>query len=226
MIANSSQPSVEFEQLTFSNELSSLDVNILYSMMISRIAKGYITSEVSFLMGYKDDIIRKYEELESVAGVETLFEFISAIDGDSLNGVIFSDAGYVEGYSSYRIKKTISSRIIEYSMYCTNGPEEHLVFNLYELNPDHIEYPESWNKVLKETRAVLTLMFEGSLFDDPITPLKIYRRCRSAFTSNGLYPRHVQLILEEMTKKKDYPRLKRKYSKATGLVLYVKVFSA
>ncbi len=193
-------------------------------MMVSRIAKGYITSEISFLMGYREDKIRKYEELESVVGIETLFEFINAIEENSLNGVIFSDAGYVEGYTNYRMEKTISSRIIEHSMYCIDNGAEHQVFKLYELNPEYVESSESENKVLKEIRALLNLMFEGAFFDDPITPLKIYKRCRPAVTSKGLHPRHVQLVLKEMTRKKEYPRLMVKYSKTAGSVFYEKVF--
>ncbi|QEM03054.1 hypothetical protein DIU31_005790 [Mucilaginibacter rubeus] len=211
---------------TFKANMSAVNVCILYSLMVARIAKGYSTADVSFLMGYPDDFIKSREELIGTAfTMSDIQRYHNALEVDGLTGIIFSDLNKKE-FSDYQLVKTTEQEVIHHEMFEIQQDKTlKPVFHLFEENPEYkkIKYSNSHQTATKETVGILNLLFEGSLFLSRETPLSIYLRCQS-ISGSSLNPMHVQTALQDMTKKKGYPKLKRINTKDYGC-LYEKAFA-
>lgn len=204
--------------------LSALNVGMFYSFMVKRISKGYSTSEVSFLMGFSIDYIKQKEELKTIGfSFEDLHSFKRAIEESSLRGFIHNYE--VQNYDSdYHLTKATHKASIITSLYRIESDHtETLVFRLMEENQEFIRYKASEEETAAEVKTILKVLFDGRLFYTPQSPLNIYQRCRTAFGNESLSPRHVQAALAEMTKQKEFPKLKRIKSKDYGCQ-YEKVF--
>lgn len=214
----------EENTIIFRAHMSSFDVAILYRFMIKRISKGYSSSETSFLMGYNIDLIKKKEDLKSIGfSLEEIHLFKNAMEEHSIKT-------YLPGHevqkqtSDYCLIKRIEPSQIQLKMLriAAEGSEE-LIFQLQEENPGYARYELAEAESFAEAKAILNVLFEGRLFFSPQIPLVIYQRCRSAVGNEGISPRHVQAALSELTKKKDFPKLKRIRSNDYGC-MYEKVF--
>lgn len=210
--------------LTFTARMSALHLAMLYSFMIKRIAKGYSTSEASFLMGYHIDFIKQKEELKSIGfSFEDMHCFRYAMEEISLRAMTpgFEHQNHTK---DYLLKKQIKGSTIEHKMFrIEEDQSEVLVFQLLEENPGYIRYQTAEKENAAEVKAILNVLFEGRLFFSPQTPLVIYQRCRSAIGNESIEPRYIQAALSELTKKKDFPKLKRIRSNEYGC-RYEKVF--
>ncbi|MBC8987755.1 hypothetical protein H9X96_18490 [Pedobacter sp. N36a] len=203
--------------------LSPVNVGMLYSFMIKRIAKGYSTSEVSFLMGYANDYMKKKEELSSIGfSYEDMHCFQHAVEEPSLRGLIssFENGGSKSEYQLIKISNPVK---IEFMMMRleTDG-QETPIFHLIENNMNSIAHKITELSMEAQAMAILNVLFEGKLFYSPQSPLQIYQKCRNKL-SESFSPRHLQAALLNLTKKNDFPKLKRVKSKDNGCV-YEKVF--
>ncbi|WP_316840496.1 hypothetical protein [Pedobacter gandavensis] len=201
--------------------LSSVNVGMLYSFMIKRIAKGYSTSELSFLMGYTNDYMKQKEELISIGFTfEDMHCFRHAVEEKSLVGLI-SNFENLKTIGEYQLVKIGSPRKTELKMVrLEKDGTETQIFHLIENNPMNPNVDEKETET--ELAAMLNVLFEGRLFYTPQSPLQIYQTCRSTLSEN-IAPRHLQTALLTLTKKKDFPKLKRIKSKDHGC-MYEKVF--
>lgn len=208
----------------YNARLSSVNVSMLYSFMNKRISRGYSTAETSFLMGYTTDYIRQKEELKNIGfSFDDMHGFIHAIEENSLRGFIHNYEEDNED-ADYELSRTIQTSWIDLKMMrITENGSRIPIFHLIEENPDYIRYTTSEKESKEEVNAILNVLFEGRLFYTPQTPLNIFKRCRSAFGSETLAPRHILSSLTEMTRKKDFPRLRRIRSKDYGC-MYEKIF--
>lgn len=203
--------------------LSSVNVGMLYSFMLKRIAKGYSTSEVSFLMGYTNDYMKQKEELSSIGfSFEDMHCFRHAVEEKSLSGVI-SNFEHLKTMGSYQLIK--DSDPIKISLKMTRYEEdgtETQIFHLIETNMANSNLKTTELENEAEVAAMLNVLFEGRMFYTPQSPLQIYQKCRNTL-SDTVAPRHLQTALLTLTKKKDFPKLKRIKSKDHGC-MYEKVF--
>lgn len=204
--------------------LSSVNLGILYSFMIKRISRGYSTAETSFLMGYSIDFIKQKEELKSIGfSFADMYTFKNALEENSLRSGMPNYEG--QNYEAdYLLIKTIGASKIDIRMFrLEEDKSETLVFHIIEENHALIRYKTSEEESTAEVKAIMNVLFEGRLFYTPQLPLTIYQRCRSAIGSDVLTPKYVQAALTALTKKKDFPKLKRVRSKDYGC-MYEKVF--
>lgn len=209
--------------LIYKAMLSPVNVGMLYSFMIKRIAKGYSTSEVSFLMGYTNDYMKQKEELNSIGFTyEDMHCFQHAVEEPSLRGLIPS----IEKGSSkceYQLIKISGPAKIEFMMIrLEKDGQETPIFHLIENNTKGNAHQVTELSIEAQAIAILNVLFEGKLFYSPQSPLQIYQKCRSRI-SESLSPRHLQAALLNLTKKNDFPKLKRVKSKDNGC-MYEKVF--
>lgn len=209
---------------TFSARMSALQLAMLYRFMIKRISRGYSTAEASFLMGYHIDFIKQKEELKSIGfSFEEMHCFRHAMEEISLSALTpgFEPQNETKGYL---LKKHIEGSGIKHTMFrIEEDRSEVLVFQLLEENPGYIRYETAEKENAAEVRAILNVLFEGRLFFSPQAPLVIYQRCRTAIGNENIEPRYVQAALLELTKKHDFPKLKRIRSSEYGC-RYEKVF--
>ncbi|AOM77256.1 hypothetical protein [Pedobacter steynii] len=210
--------------MIFSARMSSLNVAMLYSFMLKRIAKGYSTSEISFLMGYTTDFIKQKEELKSIGfSFEDIHCFKQAMEEQSLRA--FAPGYENQNYTAdYLLIKQVEGPGIHIKMLrIAEDQSETLMFQLLEENPAYARHQTINQENAALARAIMKVLFEGRLFYTPQMPLTIYQRCRSAVGSENIDPKHVQAALSELSNKKDFPRLKRIRSKEYGC-MYEKVF--
>lgn len=209
--------------LIYKAMLSPVNVGMLYSFMIKRIAKGYSTSEVSFLMGHTNDYMKQKEELTSIGFTyEDMHCFQHAVEEPSLRGIISSFENGANK-SEYQLIKNSNSVKTEFMMIRLEADgKETPIFHLMENNTNRIEHKITERSMEVQAMAILNVLFEGKLFYSPQSPLQIYQKCRSKI-SDPLSPRHLQAALLNLTKKNDFPKLKRIKSKDNGCV-YEKVF--
>lgn len=203
--------------------LSPVNVGMLYSFMIKRIAKGYSTSEVSFLMGYTNDYMKQKEELNSIGFTyEDMHCFQHAVEEPFLRGLI---PGIENGGSKreYQLIKISDPAKIEFMMIrLEKDGQQTPIFHLIENNTKHCTHKITELSIEAQAIAILNVLFEDKLFYSPQSPLQIYQKCRSKI-SEPLSPRHLQTALLSLTKKKGFPKLKRVKSKDNGC-MYEKVF--
>ncbi|WP_316750922.1 hypothetical protein [Pedobacter gandavensis] len=203
--------------------LSSVNVGMLYSFMVKRIAKGYSTSEVSFLMGYTNDYMKQKEELDSIGfSFEDMHCFRHAVEEKSLNGII-SNFEHQKATASYQLTK-ISDPVKTAVRMCRMEEDgtETQIFHLVESNMGHGSLKTTEMENEAEVAAMLNVLFEGRMFYTPQSPLQIFQKCRNTL-SDTVAPRHLQTALQTLTKKKEFPKLKRIKSKDNGC-MYEKVF--
>lgn len=214
----------EENTLIFRARMSSFDVAILYRFMIKRISKGYSSSETSFLMGYNTDLFKKKEDLTSIGfTLEEMHLFKNAMEEHSLKTYLPGHEIQKQTSDYCLIKRIEPTQIWLKMLRIAADNSEELIFQLQEENPGYASYGLADAESFEEAKAILNVLFESRLFFSPQAPLVIYQRCRSAVGSEGLSPRHVQAALSELTKKKDFPKLKRIRSSDYGC-MYEKVF--
>ncbi|WP_316821651.1 hypothetical protein [Pedobacter gandavensis] len=203
--------------------LSSVNVSMLYSFMIKRIAKGYSTAELSFLMGYTNDYMKQKEELISIGFTfEDMHCFRHAVEEKSLAGLI-SNFENLKTMGEYQLIKTWGQRKTDLKMSkLEKDGTEQQIFHLIEHHTNEELLPIKENKIKAEVAALLNVLFEGSMFYTPQSPLQIYQTCRNSLTDT-IAPRHLQAALQTLARKKDFPKLKRIKSKDYGC-MYEKVF--
>lgn len=209
---------------SFRGRLTSLNVGILYGLMVKRISRGYSTAEMSFLMGYTNDYIRQKEELKQVGfSFEDIHNFANALEEKSWRGFSYS---YEENNTEadYILTKTISKVRIDIRLFhLSEDGEQTLIFHLMEENPAYNRYPTSEEEYFNEAKAVMKVLFEGRLFYTAKSPLEIYQRCRTISGNNNLDPKHIQEALLHFSSLNEFPRLKKIRSKDYGC-MYEKVF--
>lgn len=208
---------------TYQTKLSANEINLLYSMMQLRISKGCSTKETSFLMGYADDPIGELEQLAH-EGIDfgTTYQMFRALEEDSLKGLVTAHKS--DGDRSFHCQMLTTDRdnIREHSFLMTdhNG-KERLVFKLFEQQPNYFQYPMEEESTLNETRAILQVIFDGTIFYEPQTPLDIYRRCR-LMTGLEMRPRHLMQALSEIVAKRGNPKMLQRKSRRDGKITFEK----
>lgn len=202
--------------------LSSVNVGILYSFMIKRIGKGYSTAEISFLMGYANDYMKQKEELASVGFTfEDMHCFRQAVEEQSLTGLIFNfeEENMVD---EYQLIKIITSTKTEIKMIrLEKDGTVSQIFQLMEVNTTGLIYKTAELEISEKVAAMVKVLFDGQLFYSPQSALQIFQKCRDVSTT--LAPRHLQAALSSLTKKNEFPKLRRTKSKDYGC-MYEKVF--
>jgi hypothetical protein len=204
-------------------QLSAIDINIIYSLMLMRISKGLTPGELDFLIGSTETTIRDIEDfnLKSI-GLEIVWKVVTAIEGGDIQGIIFSPLDSNDRFSKYKLVRSKNEQTIETAVYALDSMNsENLVFKLFEQNTAYEKFPQAISTTLNEIRGLLNLMLDGAAFIEPLTPLEIYQKCR-IILGNEVYPRYVEMILAEMTKKRGYPKLARRKIKRTGKIVYEK----
>lgn len=204
-------------------KLSTIDINVIYSLMLMRISKGLTPVELDFLIGSTETTIQDMEDfnLKSV-GLEIIWKVLTAIEGGDLQGIILSPLGSNDRSASYKLVRITNEQAIETAVYVSDSKNsESLVFKLYEQNTANEKFPQALITTLNDIRGLLNLMLDGAAFIEPLSPLEIYQKCR-IILGNEVYPRYVETILTEMTKKRGYPKLILRKIKRTGKIVYEK----
>lgn len=204
-------------------KLSTIDINVIYSLMLLRISKGLTPAELDFLIGSTETTIQDMEDfnLKSI-GLEIIWKVLTAIEGGDLQGIIFSPLGSNDRSASYKLVRITNEQVIETAVYALDSTNsENLVFKLFEQNTAYEKFPQALNTTLNEIRGLLTLMLDGAAFIEPLSPMEVYQKCRIVL-GNEVHPRYVEMILAEMTKKRGYPKLARRKIKRTGKIVYEK----
>lgn len=213
-----SEPLIYTENLS---DISIMRVNVLYSLMLIRISRGYTSEDVSYLMGFEENIIEEMEEFNRNIDLSDVYRFVEAMEENSMKGILFTNFGISNSESNYKLVKVVHDEFIEISLF-RDTDSAHNVFKLYEPNPDFIQDQESHNETILELRGILNIMFQGHFFDEPQTPFAIYRHCRS-FCGSDLYPRQLKMVLNGMLKEKGKPKLVCHKSKTRGTISYEKI---
>ena len=212
------------ETFTYTGKLSGIELNILYSLMLLRISNGYTQDEVSFLMGYEENIVSDIEELRQEGiGLGTVYQFMEAVEKTSMKGIMLSELTMGDSEPDFKLIKVISKEIIEFSMFVTEvkKPDE-MVFKFYESNPAYIRFELSYEETMREIKGILEVMLQGFMFDEPQSPSMLYRRC-SIVCGSELYPRHLKTALNDMLSKRSNPKLVRRKSRRDGTISYEKI---
>ncbi|EHQ26910.1 hypothetical protein [Mucilaginibacter paludis] len=211
---------------TFQAKISPVDIGVLYSLMVKRIAKGYSTSEVSFLMGYEDNAIERIEQLQfKELTILDIHHYTNVLE-DGLKGVIINNMDRVDDMADYQVVRTIQRTFIHHEVFeILPDNTACQVFNLFEVNPEYKKrnYSTSYEMGIKEATEILYSLLEGAVFQSPETPLNIYRRSRRISGSEFISPAHIQAVLQDMAQSKGYPKFKRIKTKQRGC-LYEKAF--
>lgn len=208
----------------FMEETTRLNINLLYSFMLKRIAKGYSSLDVSFLMGYSYDFIKSVEELMNL-GLDFITNnlYLQALQDSDNGGILFNDFD-AKGVEIFKLVRTTRPEQIIHEVFSLsneNNPE--LIFRLFEHNH---RCQANINMQGQEDKRMflikfLDLLFSSTYFLSPREPISIFRRCLVAMDGE-LKPYEVWEILVEMSKQKSYPKLKVK-SRKDGLT-FEKVF--
>ncbi|MFC1223418.1 hypothetical protein ACFE6N_06385 [Pedobacter sp. BG31] len=204
-------------------KMSRTDVNILYSMMLLRISKGYLPEETSFLMGMGNDAIGNFEKLaRKRMSMGMLMDILAALGKKSVSGFILFGSGRKADDFLCHMVRTKRTKIIEHTLYIVDDAgTERLVFKLFELNPSYFQFPNSDEHRLKETREILDVELNDNWFS-PKTPLEIYQHC-CLLTDQEIEPRNVMKVLEEMTSRRSYPKLLRNKANEGRKITYEKI---
>lgn len=208
----------------YQTKLSANEINLLYSMMQLRISKGCSTKETSFLMGYVDDPIGKLEQLTN-EGIDfvTTFQMFQAFEEGSLKGLITANESYGDGSFHCQMLTADQGNIREHSFFMTyHDGKEKLVFKLFEQQPDYVQHPIEEEDTQNETRAILQVIFDGTIFYEPQAPLDIYRRCR-LMTGLEMRPRHLMQALSEIMAKRGNPKMVQRKSRRDGKITFEKI---
>lgn len=204
-------------------DLSRPDINILYSMMLLRISKGYLTEETSFLMGMGSDIIGRLEKLvrkRMTAGI--LLGMVAGLGEQSFAGLIVFSSDLKGGYFPCHMVRTKRKKIIEHALYVMDSiGTERLAFKLFEQNPNFIEFPNSEEQKLEAVREILDVELNDN-WASPKTPIEIYQHCYM-LTDQDVLPRHVMKVLGEMASKRSYPKLLLNKSNEGRKITYEKI---
>ena len=211
---------------TYTKETTRLNINLLYSFMLKRIAKGYSSLDVSFLMGYSFDFIKSVEELMQL-GLDFVTNglYLEALRDGDIGGILFNDFDK-EGVARFELIRTTHPEQIIHEVYQLSNEDEkdnELVFKLFEQNWKYQEFKNAQS--CHNNRTVLSeflaLLFAGTYFLTPKEPSSIFRRCQMV-VDGDLKPYEVRGILFEMTKQKSFPKLRAK-DRRDGLT-FEKVF--
>ncbi|WAC41052.1 hypothetical protein [Pedobacter sp. SL55] len=205
-------------------KLSRVHVNILYSMMLLRITRGYSSAEASFLMGHASNTIGELETLaHKDMPVSWLCEMLEALGEPSYRGIIFTDFGKDVSCQSCEMQCTRYEKYVEHTLFRTDSEgKANLVYKVFETNPNYVEDEEREGELLVATRDILALLFNGRYFIEAKSPAAIYQKCSSLLGSD-MKPRHAQQVLAEMIAKRGYPKLRRNVAKRKDKITYEKI---
>jgi len=210
---------------TFYGKISPVDIAVLYSLMVKRISKGYSSSEMSFLMGYENDVIGNIEQLNfKELTILELYSYTNALEDDALSGIILNDMGKEHDPADYQIVKTTERILMHYEVFeILPDNTSRQLFHLFEVNPEHdrLKYNTSYSMGIETATEILNTLLGGVLFQSPESPLDIFKRCRRISTS--IRPYYVQVALNNISQSKEYPKFKRIKTKKYGC-LYEKAF--
>jgi hypothetical protein len=216
------EPKIE----VFEANTSAVNICMLYSFMLKRMTKGYTASEVSFLMGLKEDYMNQKEELKSIEfDVIKMNLFIRTLEYRGLGGVLFTDLGEDRFYD-YKMIRTTDTELVQYDLYqIVDDKTEKLFFRLMESNPLSLEkkYSSTHENHIRETSELLKILYQGMFFMSSRTPFEIFIKCRE-LSGSSLNPKYVKDTLDTMTRAGAKMKLKRVYSKEVGYS-YEKSFS-
>lgn len=191
----------------YKTEMSRTDVNILYSMMLLRISKGYLSEETSFLMGMGNDAIGNFEKLaRKRVTMGMLMDILAALGKKSVSGFILFGSGRKADDFLCHMVRTKRTKIIEHALYIVDEDgTKKLVFKLFELNPSYFQFPNSEEHQLKEIREILDVELNDN-WSSPKTPIEIYQHC-CLLTDKDIMPRHIMKVIGEMISRRSYPKL-------------------
>jgi hypothetical protein len=150
---------------------------------------------------------------------------LTVLEDHGYGGVMITDLDEDRFYD-YKMIRTTDDELIQYDLcQIVDDKTEKLFFRLVESNPLSLEkkYSSTHENYLRETSALLELLYQGMFFMSPRTPMEIFIKCR-AVSGSGLNPSYVKSILDTMTKKDAKMKLKRVHSKEVGYT-YEKAFS-
>ena len=93
---------------SFTQKTTRLNINLLYSCMLKRIAKGFSSMDVSFLMGFSFDYVKDVEENMMNSGFEMVASriYLDALSDTDTGGILFDDFE-MDQVSKFNMVKTI-----------------------------------------------------------------------------------------------------------------------
>lgn len=203
---------------TFRQNISETNANILYSLMLLRISKGYNSADLSFLLGYSFDFFKTVEELKHIGfGAKELYYFTRALGIKRLDGIIFSNLNE-NHFSDYELRRTTTREKIQHELFrLKDGQNPTMIFSLFEENPDFhkSKFSERLERQHKELDIIFNLLFEGHYFLSPKDPQTLFKKFKR-ITDYTLHPQQLQEFLMQKTLKKGFPKLKMTTKKSTN----------
>jgi hypothetical protein len=173
--------------------------NLLYTVMLLRIAKGYTSAELSFLIGYTGDYIASVESLEVPIYNPYDMRIISKVlDEPSLTGIdLDEETGekvyvemhrFVEGNEVYHVSHVLDEQD-------TMVPS----FTLIETIGEHQQTSDLDNTDYQLVRNAVKLLIDAGYFYTSHTNLEIFKRIKKLLPAKTISPFYLEQALIELS---------------------------
>lgn len=205
-------------------KLQEIQVDILYRILIQRIAKHYSTEEVSFLMGKSLIFASNIENLKTkdILAID-LITMKKALEIRNMDNMFHLSPEFGIKRVNYQLTKTMFPDRTIYHMEKVNAAEKSstTVFFLQDINHALDLHPQSALKEIEMINNTIDTLIKNDYFDKARTPFEIFTKC-SDIISEHIKPQNLYKVLTSLTKEKEYPKLQYKKSKELGYY-YIKV---
>lgn len=213
------------ETFSYQAKICRFNADIIYRILLLRIAKQYSPQEMSFLMGQSLNFMDKIETLQYTAiymsDIFKMKEVLGAGFGlECFTSFLFPLAKQEK--ELYLLHKEVYDDYIIYHMVkCLHQEKTVTAFMLQDNNPatDYFEHSTA-EEIASLNRIIDTLLHNG-YFNSERSPLEIFEKCKN-FLFDHIKPRNLYTALSSFTKNRDYPKLQYKKSKEHGYY-YVKI---
>jgi hypothetical protein len=207
------------ETFSYQAKICRFNADVVYRILLLRIAKQYSPQEMSFLMGESLSFMNKIESLKYTSIYLSDIIRMKEVLGGSFGIQCFTSslAPFAKWEKElHKLTKTIYDDLIIYQMEkcLDNGKAVH-IFTLQDSNHSTDYFEHSTEEELASLKRTIETLLHNGYFETPTTPLEIFEKCKS-FLFDFIKPKNLYTTLTAFTKIKEYPKLQCKKSKELG----------
>ena len=170
--------------------------DLVYRLMLKRIAAGYSREELDFFLGFESPYWERIENLWRY-GYLTLGDILLLCDLFNCSATEFKPPAYItrdrNSFMHISIKERHEQGKILYEIYQLEAAQRVLLYKLEENDPESYSVAEGIREQ-EEARAIIHQLFESTFFDEPRDALQIFRECRSWL--ENVKPRFIHSALQ------------------------------
>jgi len=207
------------ETISHQAEICRFNADVLYRVLLLRIAKQYSPQEMSFLMGKPLDFVDKIERLQNMSFYLDDIVKMNKVLGSSFHIGCFTSSlsPFIKAEKElYQLSRNVYDDHITYQLVmCLDHNKTVNVFILQDNNPLSDYFEHSTEQELASLKRIIETLLQNGYFDCERCPFEIFEKCKS-FLSDYIKPRNLYIALTSFTKRKEHPKLQYKKSKELG----------